>query len=145
MTTAADIIVASVQANPPGGDVAVSPAVRVLVAEIVRLRGELATTRAATEALYQNLVAQCKRAETEAASLRGQLKHLGELSEADHNQLRERGDKAVAALTAVRNLIENDPDNLNSESMVDTIWIGPAETLVDYINAILAGSGDAGG
>lgn len=45
--TAADIIVASVQANPPGGDVAVSPAVRVLVEEIVRLQGELANGVAA--------------------------------------------------------------------------------------------------
>lgn len=33
------------------------------------------------------------------------------------------------ALTTTRNLIENDPDNLNMDSITDTIWISPIQAM----------------
>lgn len=41
-------------------------------------------------------------------------------------------------LQCVRDTIENDPQDLNSQSISDTIWISPIETMVDYIDAALS-------
>lgn len=43
----------------------------------------------------------------EIASLRAQLKHLGELSEADHNQLRERAEQLCLVIRTAKDELES--------------------------------------
>lgn len=57
----------------------------------------------------------------------------------EHDRQVAENDRLRDTLVAVRDLIENDPDNLNIEVIVDTVWISPTETLVDYIDAALEG------
>lgn len=62
---------------------------------------------------------------------------LARLIDMDKRELVDEAIRLRDALLATRNLIDNDPDNLNLEVIIDTVWFSPCETLVDYIDAVL--------